>query len=74
MKVFVVVSNVEGLVDHVEARLTLPEAVDCAVELAAERCNSSREDIRAELDKEQVFNSPNTNIIITIDECEVPDS
>jgi C4-type Zn-finger protein len=74
MKVFVVVNNVEGLVNQVEVRLTLPEAVDRAVELAAERCNSSREEIRAELDGKRSFESPNGDIIVTIDECEAPDS
>jgi hypothetical protein len=44
------------------------------VDLAAEQCNSGRKEIRAALGKNCSFTSHNGDVIVTIDECELPEA
>ncbi len=73
MKLFVVVNVVEGLFNSVEIRRTSQEAVDYAVELAAEQCDSGKNEIRKELEVDRAFLSRNRDIGIHIAECELPE-
>jgi hypothetical protein len=72
MKLFVVVNNVEGSVNGVYLRATRRDAIDFAVGLAAEQCDTGKDEIRTELRKDFSFKSPNGDIIVTVHECEVP--
>jgi len=72
MSLFVIVNNVEGCVNGVYLRATRKDAIGCAVDLAAEQCDSRRKTIRAELERDSSFRSPNGDIVVTIHECELP--
>jgi hypothetical protein len=73
MKVFVITVVVEGLLNQVEARPTFKDAVDFAVEVAAEQCGSNKDKIRKEIKANWSFNSPSGDIYISIDSCKVPE-
>ena len=46
MKLYLIVCNVEGLTNQVNVRKTLPEAKSLAVDIAAEQCDSAKDEIR----------------------------
>ena len=74
MKLYIIVCNVEGLTNQVNVRKTLPEAKSLAVDIAAEQCDSTKEQIAAELNDHLGFTSNNGDIVVTIHEGELPGS
>ena len=72
MKLHVVVVNVEGLTNQVETRKNKPEAIDLALELAAEQCDTPKEAIRKNLEADDGFTSPNSDITVTVHELDLP--
>lgn len=74
MKLYVIVCNVEGLTNQVNVRKTLPEAKSLAVDIAAEQCDSAKDEIRAAFDRGLGFTSRNGDIVVTVHEDELPGS
>jgi hypothetical protein len=73
VKVFAITVVVEGLLNQVEARHTFKAAVDSAVDVIAEQCESNKNDIRKELKANWSFISPNGNVCVSIDSCKMPE-
>lgn len=71
-KVYVVVNNVEGLVTGVCLKRSLDEAREHAVALATEQCDSPEGEICRALEESAGFTSNNGDIIVTIEECDMP--
>jgi hypothetical protein len=72
MNIHVVVVNVEGLTNQVETRMSKEQAIDLAVELASDQCDSPKDIIRAELVSNGGFTAPNGDVTVTIHECDPP--
>jgi hypothetical protein len=72
MKLFVIVVNVEGVLNQIEARHVLSDAIDCAVELAAEQCDSSKDAISKTLKADCSFTSANGDIVVAVQDCVLP--
>jgi hypothetical protein len=62
-KPFLVINVVEGDIGQIKERDNWDDAVDIAVALAAEQCDTPVEEIRAELSKDNSFYGPIGNDI-----------
>ncbi len=69
---FVVMNNVEGSVYDVCLYKMEKEAVECAVELAADQCDATDQEIRDQLNEDSTFVSPNGDIIVSIHKASLP--
>lgn len=65
---YLVINVVEGKYYGCHLRKTLKAAINCAVKVAAEQCDSSEDEIRTELKKEARFVSNNGDIDVQIDQ------
>ena len=65
-KPFLIINVVEGKVGTIKERPTWKQAVDAAVKLAADQCGTPKENIRAELEQDSDFLSPNGDINVVI--------
>ena len=69
-KPFLIVNIVEGELGVIHERPTWKQAVDFAVKLAAEQCDSKPDDIRKELEKDSDFLSIGGDIRVCICQTE----
>lgn len=69
-KPFLIVNIVERELGIIRQRDTWDEAVDCAVEMASEQCNTPKEEIREELERDHDFVAPNKDIRVYIVQAE----
>lgn len=70
-KPYLIINVVEGTVGIIRERPTWDEAVDAAVTLAAEQCDSSPDEIRKQFDDgDTTFVSKNGDIVVEIAQSE----
>ena len=67
---YLVINLVEGKLGVIRERATWEEAVDLAVEMGGEQCDTPADAIRSELEEDGNFQSPNGDIVVHIAQAE----
>jgi len=67
---YLVVNLVDGKLGVIHERDTFEEAADCAVQVAAEQCTESEDDIRAEVETDLNFTTADGSIQVCLAQAE----
>jgi hypothetical protein len=65
---YLVINTVEGFYVGSSLRKTLKAAINCAVKIAAEQCDTPEEEIRHDLEKDLRFSTATGDIDVQIDQ------
>lgn len=69
-KPYLIINIVDGKVGVIRKRDTHNEAVDCAVDMAAEQCDTPPDEIREEIEQDTNFVSKDGNIEVALAQWE----
>ncbi len=69
-KSFLIVNVADGKLGVIRERATFDEAVECAVKMASEQCDTPENEIRKELIADGDFISKNADILVAIAQTE----